>query len=356
MNAREKLYSEKILFHIGYHKTATTWMQREFFQDRVGFHQVLAPDQLAELITDPPAFDFDPGAVQDAIRHGLDRSGLVNVVSNETLCGNPFYGGREGPLFAQRIKAVAPQARILVTIREQKKAIASTYMQYISRGGSLPPAEFFAGATEKYGYYYFDFRHFLYDRLIAQYMELFGKGEVLVVTLESFIRDPESVLGSIARFAGVDPAAASRARPRRRVGESPVEAVAPILRRVNHLRRGAAKREVFLDLGGLSDALYRVTHRLGRDPRLKRWLEDRQPVSSVVRERFQGRFGESNLRLQRLLGNMVDLAADGFEMSGSGAPSRLRASTAAADGPAGSGRAHESPGSDRRVDGALPPA
>jgi hypothetical protein len=321
MDSLETVDPEQILFHVGYHKTATTWMQREFFQHHVGFHEVLSHDQVAELITDPLNFDFEAGAVQSVMEAQRDRSGLVNVVSAETLCGHPFYGGREGPLFARRVKAVAPRAKILFTIREQKRAMVSTYMQYIARGGSLSPDEFFGDHTVKHAYYFFNYRHFLYDRLVKQYMDLFGEDRVLVVTTESFVRRPDDVLRSIARFAGADPSAAARARPSRRVGESPVEAVAPVLRRINHFRWGAAKREVVLDLGMLSDGLYRGVHRLGRNPKVKTWLKDRKPVSSVVRERFGGRFGESNRILQRSLGTMLDLAGDGFEMSGSGAAS-----------------------------------
>ena len=176
------------------------------------------------------------------------------------------------------------------------------------------------------------------------------------MTLESFVRNPEAVLRSIARFAGADPAASDRAKPSRRVGESPAEAVAPILRRINHFRRGAAKREVVLDLGGLSEAIYRVAHRLGRDRRVKGWLKDRMPVSSMVRERFQGRFGESNAKLQHAVGDMVDLAGDGFEMSGSGSPGRSGASADAGDVPVGADRPHERCVGDQRVERAFPPA
>ena len=73
--------SEKVLFHVGYHKTATTWMQREFFQHHFGFHELLSHDQVAELITDPLTFDFAPGAVRKVMGEQLDRSGLVNVFS-----------------------------------------------------------------------------------------------------------------------------------------------------------------------------------------------------------------------------------------------------------------------------------
>jgi hypothetical protein len=362
MNNLESVRSQEILFHVGYHKTATSWLQKHFFRENVGFSQVLSNDEVAELITDPLDFDFDAARVQRTIRAQLDRGGLVNVVSNETLCGHPFYGGREGPLFAGRIQAIAPRGKILFTIREQKKIIASTYMQYISRGGALSPQEFFGRSVEKYGYYRFNHRHFLYDRLVKQYMDRFGAERVLVVTLESFIRDPGAVLGSIARFAGADLAVVTGgiagALSGRREGESPVEGVVPVLRRVNHFRRGAAKREVVTDLGGLSAWLYRAANRLGRDRRVKRWLRDVTPVSAVVRERFGGAFGESNRRLQALLGSTVDLAGDGFDMGEGGGPKGARASAAAeaAIGPTRPGRAHEALAVDQRVDRVLPPA
>lgn len=344
-----------VLFHVGYHKTATTWMQMEFFRKRCGFHKVLSTDQLSELITDPLRFDFDPAHARRVIKAQSDRTGLANVISEETLCSNPLFGGREGVEFAERIKAIVPDAKILITIREQNKIIASTYMQYITRGGTLSPDQFLRG-NEKYGYYYFSHRHFLYDRLVRYYTELFGIERVLVVTMESFIRNPAAVLRSVARFAGAEGGEIPDALSSRRVAESPAEAFLPLLRRINHFRRGAAKREVVADLGSVADALYRATNRIGRDKRVKTWLRGSTPVGSAVRARFQGRFGESNRKLQELVGSMIDLAGDGFEMSESGILDHPAASAVAGDGPAGSRRAHETSIGDQRVDGALPPA
>lgn len=81
------------------------------------------------------------------IRAGIDDlpAGMVPVISSEILSGHPFSGGIASDDYARRLKAIAPDAKILVSIRSQMRILTSVYMQYLLRGGTMGPELFFAG-------------------------------------------------------------------------------------------------------------------------------------------------------------------------------------------------------------------
>ncbi len=297
-----------MLIHIGYHKTATTWLQQVLFQPEHGFRWLLSHREVFDHLVMPHGLHFDPDATAALIAArrrevenlGTQSGGTDNgpagngpaatgVITLEALVGNPFHGGRESDAYAHRLRAVAPDARILITIREQCRMMASVYMQYLKRAGTLPPRAFFAGEPVG-GYFGFDAAHFEYDRLVALYQALFGAENVLVLPLEAILHDQGAAVGRIARFAGNTALEGWTHRPAQ--GVSTPEAAAPLLRRLNHLRCGPAHREPLLDLGAAAEFAHRAAGALTR--RLK---PTARPVTATAREIFAGRFAESNRRL-----------------------------------------------------------
>ena len=290
-----------LLLHVGYHKTATTWLQNSLFQPAHGFHWVLDHAETFDHLVMPHGLAFDAPAVGDllAARRGAGGAGHVDVISLEALVGNPFYGGRESEAYAARLAEVAPDARILFTIREQVAMIASVYMQYLRRGGTLSIARFLAG-EEIGGYFGFDALHFEYDRLVGLYQRLFGVENVHVLPLETIARDQAAAVADIAGFAGntvIGPWHTQSAR-----GVSASEATAGALRRINHVQSGPAHREPIADLGGLARFAYRATERLGRAAKLTG-----TPVTAEVRRRYGDHFAASNQRLRDLVGAGTEL-------------------------------------------------
>ena len=104
---------KRLLIHIGYHKTATTWMQRLLFMPVHGYYPLASHEQIFEHITAPHGLYFDPKPMQRLIAEGLVKMPLtgVPVVSSEILSGNLFFGGRESEAYAVRLKSIAPDAR-----------------------------------------------------------------------------------------------------------------------------------------------------------------------------------------------------------------------------------------------------
>lgn len=294
-----------LLLHPGYHKTGTTWYQHTLFKPRYGYQWVMTHEEMFGHIVKPHGLAFDPEPLRSMVaeRRAQCAPGLVALASSEPLSGNPFYGARESDVYAQRLKQIAPDARILLTIREQMRALTSVYMQYLSRAGTVPAEEFFAD-DPVIGYFAFDPVHYEYHRLVSLYCDLFGPESVLVVTQEALARDQRKVAADIAAFAGVSADISLDDLPVDRIGASYPESVAPGLRWVNHFRAGPAGHGI--NMGPLSDFAYRAVGTLGRTA-LKPLLGKSRPVTSKVLRRFEGRYAESNRKLKALMGDRIDL-------------------------------------------------
>lgn len=301
--------SAPLLIHIGYHKTGTTWLQRQLFRPEFGFNPLATHEEAYKHFIRPHGLTFDPQAACAFLdgRRNRGVSGSADVISSELLSGNPFFGGRESDIYAHRLKAIAPGARILITIREQLRIIVSVYMQYLHRGGTIPPRPFLTD-DPMMGYFAFAPEHFDYHRLSRLYCELFGSDNVLVLTQESLAKGPRALAETVSSFAGVAQQGDLTNLVTAPESPSPPEAFAPLLRRINHFRSGPAGLGPFLDLGPVSAFAYRATAALGRTSFVRSTLRDARPITSEVRRRFEGRFNESNRELKALFGARIDLS------------------------------------------------
>ncbi len=197
-----------VLVHIGYAKSATSWLQEHLFSNEatgLGWIRKEAGNPVRRLIDDDP-LDFDAAATRAAIDPLLDalrERGLVPVVSVERLVGHPFSGGYDSKEIADRIAAVFPEGRVLEVIREQRSMILSTYKQSVRAGSAAAVEEFLDPPRSKSRRVpWFDYRFFEYDRLLAYYRGLLGPERVLALTFEQFGGDAAGFVGAIGDFAG----------------------------------------------------------------------------------------------------------------------------------------------------------
>ena len=96
----------RLLVHIGYHKTATNWLQRELFgRPDCGFHALRFPPvdgtpavkRGSSAFTNTHPLRFDADAVRRDLRARLDAApDGCHVISNERLSGYPDAGGCTG--------------------------------------------------------------------------------------------------------------------------------------------------------------------------------------------------------------------------------------------------------------------
>lgn len=225
------------IVHIGYHKTATTWFQRNCYPTVRNFAYVPRERVKAAFLSDTP-FSFDPAKAREVLQ--LDAT-LPPILCEEELSGYLHNGGLIGYLSAEmahRIKAVFPDARIVIFIRSQPDMIAATYQQYIRGGGThsvrryLFPGRYLHGASaDPYKIPRFSFAHFEYDRLIAHYDAIFGRENVLVVPYENFRSDMAGTLAEMQAQLGFE--AELGANARKRVNQSYGAALIPFARFLN---------------------------------------------------------------------------------------------------------------------------
>jgi hypothetical protein len=297
------------LLHVGYHKTATSWMQNLLFVPEHGYRKIADHSDAFEHIIGPHGLSFDPSFMRRHIAKAMENlnPGEVPVISSEILSGHPFFGGVNSDVYAHRLALIAPDARILISIRSQMKILPSVYMQYLLRGGTMTPAQFFSGETEL-GYFAFRPQHFEYDRLIRLYQSLFGAENVHVLTQESLKADMDAAAVRLAKFcdntvfAGLNPSARQVYAP----GYPEFEV--PVLRRVNHVQRSVLNPNPMISLGTTPKGLYRACGGILRRLPFAHLLDKHRPVSAYVAKQFASYFSASNARLAELVGKDVDLS------------------------------------------------
>lgn len=288
----------RLLLHVGYHKTATTWMQQRLFVPEHGFRQVARHAEAWKHVVGVHGLIFDPEPMKEAIRRGMAelRDGEVPVVSSEILSGHPFFGGMSSDVFAQRLKRIAPDARILISVRHQRRMLTSVYMQYLSRGGTVSPEVFFDGDPDL-GFYGFRPEHFEYHRLVALYQDLFGAENVHVISQESLARDMEEASFALARFAGNERFSGVLPTHRAVYAPSYPEYAVPLLRRINKFQKSVLTPAPTIRIGTTPKGLYRLVGGAMRRPPFSAMLKNYRPVSEYVERHFSGRFDDSNRQL-----------------------------------------------------------
>jgi hypothetical protein len=199
---------DPILIHIGYHKTATSWLEHLIFDNpETGFrwfHKKSRTALVHRFIRDRP-FEFDADEVRrlfEPLIAEAEAEGLRPVISFGRLSGHAFSGGYDSKQIADRLHAVFPEARILIVIREQRSVIVSTYKQYVKTGGLCSLEHFLEPAKNDWRIPEFDYRYYEYHHLIGHYQRLYGRGNVLVLPYEELVRKARGFVAEIAEFAG----------------------------------------------------------------------------------------------------------------------------------------------------------
>ena len=299
------------LLHPGYHKTGTTWMQRRLFLPEHGFAPLLSHDEIDALILQPGPFSYDPARVRALAEERHDAIGqhLVPVISSEILSGQPYTGGRDCRMIADRLKETFPEAWVMLTIREQLALLASLYMQYLQAGGTLPCDRFFAGRTV-IGNFGFDPTFHEYHHLVGHYADLFGRENVVVHPMEMLIRRPEAMVEKLKALTGAATEAGRVDFSNATYGAR--EAVVPVIRRINHVRKNDFDFGTMVDFGRLGWLAYRAVNKFSRSDMARRLGVTGKPVSRYVKDHFRGKFAASNAALQMFMSE--DLGALGYPL------------------------------------------
>lgn len=186
------------VFHVGLHKTASTWLQKQIFSKLDGINY-FDHDFIYDNIILPTHEEF-----QGIIR--CQQFGIceeVNIFSTERLSGNPHSGYYDNYLLAQRIKVISNNAKIVLILREQKSMIVSCYKQYVKSGGSCRLEEYVFSPNEGRTPL-FSIKSLEYDVLVKRYFDMFGSDNVLVLPFELLKFDGKRFLSLLSDFIGID--------------------------------------------------------------------------------------------------------------------------------------------------------
>ncbi|WP_421903787.1 hypothetical protein [Maridesulfovibrio sp.] len=182
------------VIHIGFPKTATTYIQ-DMFNAFPEIYSIAKPSKnpeiralVDELISTPP-LEFNAEyfkAEFNKICSGTEGKGKIKLLSHELLSGD-MYSGKDTKLLADRIFAVFGKVQIVMTIREQVATVESLYRYYVMIGGPLCIQDFIykmnSPCVDVFGKSSI-FSKYKYDHIIEYYQKLFGENNVAVVPFE----------------------------------------------------------------------------------------------------------------------------------------------------------------------------
>jgi hypothetical protein len=292
------------VFHIGYHKTASTWLQGQVFprlEGRSSLHGHRLTDEALRNLARADDADFLPRTIAALRDEFLEREQQPLLFSYEGLSGRLWRADRSGFRAIDRIATIEPDARIFVVVREQRTMLRSIYFQYVYEGGTLDAPSFCADPSGPG--WVFAPEHLCYDRLVAHAIERFGADRVCALPYELLPTRPQVFLDELCEFfdARVDRTALNLDQ---RAHQSLSRSGLDVLVHWNRWFRSSP-----LDRNP-SVADLRVGHRVARplrshvDPVLRRLGSG--PVELELPQAWRAMYEASNERLQRLVAHPLD--------------------------------------------------
>ena len=193
------------IFHIGYPKTATSWLQKCLFPYVSNYYYVPRGDT-ARSFVQCSHWDFDPTSVRKKFSEFSDKPLLFSL---EGFIGTAHNFGLNGYMtveHAHRIKRAYPDAKIVLFIRRQPDIIASSYAQYIKGGGTHSIKKFLYHQSLRNlgGLMLFNWQYFEYHHVIKFYRDLFGRESVHVFLFEEFVHNKSEFIESFCTKLGLE--------------------------------------------------------------------------------------------------------------------------------------------------------
>jgi len=284
------------LFVVGDAKCGTTSLNRLFElapgigtpKTRKELHFFAAPELLAR-VAGPGDDRIPPAIVQDAAAYLGEYAhlgpGLAAVADV-----SPSY--LRNPAAPARIAAFAPQARIVILLREPAAKVFSQYVHLWAEGReplAFEPAFAASDARRAAGFSdMFDYAGGgFYAEAVGRWLDRFGE-RVLVMLFEELTGDPDAALARLAGFLGA--ALPPRPLPRLNIGGRPRSRLAAAVLGSGALRAGA---RALLPLGLRT----RLAEGLGR-----RLTPERPVLAPETAARLRARFAPDVAALEARLG------------------------------------------------------
>ncbi len=285
-----------MIVHIGYHKTGTTYLQRNLFPRLKGiqFYDYDTCRKLLTSIHQSTSLEYEP----EHISVKLDKSKKA-LYSLEALTGTMGLGTYNLEI-AHRLKNLG-FAKIIITIRRQDLMLEAIYRQYVQQGGVLKSKAFLKN------YNFFSWSYLDYYPLVKRYCGLFGQENVLVLAQEELLENSSVTESRIQEFCKAEgyealenPTNLNRSLSSLSIGQ---------LRIINHFTFNNYRPSHLL-WKGISSQNFRQLYQKVLDPYLWRHLSKKHIFSSSTRQKAV----ELNKENNRLLDNYTasDLKTYGY--------------------------------------------
>lgn len=194
----------KVVFHVGIHKSGTTWMQEQFFQNSEDIIYCSDINLSHKSFLLPRFGEFSPQASRKLFMKFVEQSINENkplIISNEALSGLPFAKKYVREHAAIRIFNAFPSAKIIISVREQINIIRSMYSEYLRYGYSSTFQGFIDQDTKNDLISpIIDLSYFDYFKTINYYSSIFGDNNVKVLPFEWIILNFSQFLRGISEF------------------------------------------------------------------------------------------------------------------------------------------------------------
>ncbi|MEM9774671.1 MAG: sulfotransferase domain-containing protein [Chloroflexota bacterium] len=198
---------EKVLLHIGYHKSASTFLQNNFFP-QIPVNFVFFPGaqkQYLHMIQGRTPLEVKDlhNWLGTKVENGEQTLHTTTVISNEVLSGHPHgYADFSAFEMGNNLKATFPNAKVLIIVRNQLNYLTSLYTFRVAiKGLETRSFDQFLEQEGKKGL----FAHVKYDQLVGFYQKMFGAEKVLVLPMEQLFGHEKNGLSHIFDFIELEP-------------------------------------------------------------------------------------------------------------------------------------------------------
>ncbi|GAA0604876.1 hypothetical protein GCM10009001_22650 [Virgibacillus siamensis] len=196
---------QSLYLHIGFHKTATSFMQRSIFpklkqvnyiktgQIKKELSKIRYRKKLSNLETENLMYYFKSF-----------NNGKPMLMSFEGLSGTPLSAIKRKPQLGilKDLRRIFPESEfdvhIIFGIREQVALLTSLYVQFIHMGGVIEPEDFLKDRLVRNG----AIDNFQYHQFIQEVYNLFGEDHTYIMIYEYFKENFSEEMLKILNYMG----------------------------------------------------------------------------------------------------------------------------------------------------------
>jgi hypothetical protein len=186
----------RVLFHVGWPKTATTSLQRQIreYPNLAGkpFHRNGGDEAVAVIHELCTADEWVPASLDHLLAQSRSNTQLPVILSDEGLIAMPqrvWFEGLVSPEErAYRLSRTSWNASILMMLREPVSQLRSTWMHWVREGYAMNYEDFLLRVKQDRSQ---QTGTFAVQSLVECYASLFGSRNVIVSDYEAFVAQPE---------------------------------------------------------------------------------------------------------------------------------------------------------------------